>query len=274
MDEKTLEEATKVFTEVVATGTVYQDAIQPVAKQIGRSLETLGGVINVALSPVALMVHGYELIQEKLKQKLEDKLRDVPKEKIVSPPLPVVGPLLENYRFVHDQAELAELYENLLAGAMKEDTVRQAHPAFVHVISQLCPDEAKLLNAISRHPLVIPKLDVQASFKADAPGGPWPTEGTLDLWKNFTNLDREAKIDPTLTRAFIINLERLGILEIRSGVAKLKDGLYDDLVSRPELVSKQEQVKEFVNLRIIKGSIDTTDFGQMFINAVVSKPSQ
>jgi hypothetical protein len=269
MDDKNFEEVAKVLSEVAGNGAIYQDAIQPVAKQIGKSLETLGGVINVALSPVALMVHGYELIQEKLKEKLEAKLRDVPKDRIVSPPLLIVGPLLEKYRFVHDQNDLAELYENLLASAMDESTVRQTHPAFVHIISQLCPDEAKLLKVIAEDPFVIPKIDVEATFKPDGIGGPWPSSGTLDIFQNFTNLDLKAKLDSTLTRAYITNLERLGILEIRSANPFLNDELYSELVSHPTLKSREERLKDLVNLRIMKGRIMTTDFGHMFIKAAV-----
>lgn len=279
MDEKTIEEAAKVFTEVAGTATVYQDALQPVAKQIGRSLETVGGLINVALAPIALMVHGYELIHEKLKQRLEEKLGNLPKEQIVSPPLLIVGPLVEKYRFAHDQPELAELYENLLASAMNEHTVRQAHPAFVQILAQLSPDEARLLKAISEHPYTIPKLDIELSFKPDSPGGPWPANGTLEIVKNLTNLDREASLDPTLTRAFIINLERLGVLEIRSGLPLLKTDLYDDLSSHPELKKMREKHEPMFNLRIIRGRINATDFGHMFMQAAVwrerrSKPTE
>lgn len=273
MDEKTLEETAKLFSEVAATTTVYQDAVQPVAKQIGRSLETLAGIINIALSPVSLMVHGYELIHERLKQRLEEKLRDVPKERVVSPPLVIVGPLLEKYRFVYDQSLLSDLYENLLATAMDESTVRQAHPAFVSMISQLCPDEAKLLKAISAHPFLIPMIDIEATFKPNAPGGPWPPNGTLGLWNNFTNLDREANLDSALTRTFITNLARLGILDIRSNCPLMQDDLYADLINRPELKAKQVELK-FVNFLIIKGRIRATDFGHMFIKAVVHNPSK
>jgi hypothetical protein len=265
MDDNTLEEAAKVFTEVATTATVYQDALQPVTKQIGRSLETLGGVINVALAPLALMVHGYELVHEKLKQRLEEKLGTVPKEQIVSPPLLIVGPLLEKYRFAHDQPDLAELYENLLAGAMDEQTVRNAHPAFVQIIAQLCPDEAKLLKVISD---TTPKIDVQLGFTQDSPGAPWP-DGTLDILNNLTNLDRQANLDPVLTRAFIVNLERLGILKIRSGAPLIKNDLYDDLLNHPEFKKMQKKYEAKFKLTIIKGHIDTTDFGYMFMKAAV-----
>jgi hypothetical protein len=265
MDEKTLDEAAKVFTVVAGTGNMYQDSMQPVAKQIGRSLETVGGVINMALGPVALMVQGYELIHEKLKRKLEEKLGETAKDQIIEPPLPIVGPLLEKYRFVHDQPELAELFENLLATAMDERTVRRAHPAFVHIVSQLSPDEAKLLQAISEDPFVIPKVDLFISFNDGTPG-------ELRVMANLTNLDQRAGVDSGLTRAYMDNLVRLGIIEVDSGSPLAQSDLYLPLMKHPELKRVQATAaKAQLSVSVIKGKIKTTEFGHMFIQSVLRK---
>lgn len=267
MDDKSLEQAAKALTEIAKP--LYDDAIQPVARQVGKSLETLGGVINVALAPVALMVHGYEIIQENLKRKLEQKLKNVPKERIVQPPLTVVGPLLDQYRFASEQPDLGELYENLLASAMDEQTVRSAHPAFVHLVSQLCPDEAKLLKVIAESPFHIPKLDLMISFKDDGAGGP-PPPGTLPVIQNLTNLDRRASLDSSLTRAYLTNLARLGVIEILSDSSLLHGDQYRSLMDHPTLKEMQAKVERGrLNLTFRKGQVTTTDFGHMFLQSVV-----
>lgn len=270
MNDKTIEEAAKVFTEIANTGTVYQDAIQPIAKQIGRSLETMGGVINVALGPVALMVQGYELIHERLKTKLEEKLRSVPKDYIIEPPLPIVGPLLEKYRFVHNDDELADLFENLLANAMDGRTVRHAHPAFVQILAQLSPDEARLLKIIAEDPFMIPKLDLDISFQDDGAGGLAP-QGSLNVIANLTTLDLKAKLDDKLTRAYIENLKRLGIMCVGEEIRD--SSVYEPLMHHP-IVKRLEEgaTTARLNLEKRKGRIGVEqNFGIMFVRCVLRK---
>src|SRR5437660_3060641 len=161
VDSKTTSELAKAVAEITKNVPIYEDALQPVMKQVGKSLGTIGGLINVALAPVALMVYRYEVMQKKLESRLEEKLRDVEPATIIQPPLPVVGPLIERYRFVHDDPELADMFENLLANAMDIATVKRAHPAFVQIISELSSEEAKLVKTIAGEP-VLPKLDVSA----------------------------------------------------------------------------------------------------------------
>lgn len=43
------------------------------------------------------------------------------------------------------------MYVNLLARAMDKERVSEAHPAFVQVICQLAPDEAMLIEQVSRN---------------------------------------------------------------------------------------------------------------------------
>ena len=54
----------KAVAEVVKAVPVYQDAVQPGAKEIGKTLQTVGRTINVALAPVRLVVWGAEQLEE------------------------------------------------------------------------------------------------------------------------------------------------------------------------------------------------------------------
>src|SRR5258705_3973151 len=144
-DHKSIVQA---VAEITKNTPIYQDAIQPVAKEVGKSLKTLGGVLNMALYPLEAMVFGFSLIKVDLSKKLERRLLGVDPDKIISPPLQVVGPLIERYRFVHDNSELSEMFINLLATSMNKDTVEKAHPSFIPIISELSPDEARLIKAI------------------------------------------------------------------------------------------------------------------------------
>ena len=43
-------------SEILEKTDIYKDALQPVAKEVGKSLQTLGGVVNLALEPLRGMV--------------------------------------------------------------------------------------------------------------------------------------------------------------------------------------------------------------------------
>ena len=71
--------------EIVKAVPVYQDAVQPAAKQVGQALEVVTKAVNVALAPIKVMVWGYEKIENYLTRDGIEKLKDVPEEKITTP---------------------------------------------------------------------------------------------------------------------------------------------------------------------------------------------
>ena len=55
-----------VVTSLAKAIPVYNDAIQPAAKEVGKSLATVTKTINIALAPVSALVWGFEKIQDYL----------------------------------------------------------------------------------------------------------------------------------------------------------------------------------------------------------------
>jgi hypothetical protein len=45
-------------TGLVKAIPIYEDAVQPAAKQVGKALETVTKAVNVALAPVGLLIWG------------------------------------------------------------------------------------------------------------------------------------------------------------------------------------------------------------------------
>ncbi len=263
---------TKAAAEIAKP--VYEDAIQPVAKEVGQALKTLGGVINVALAPVALAVYGFSFIKKDLEERLEKRLSSVPPENIVIPKLQLVGPLLEKYKYTYESEELSEMFVNLLANAMDKDRVEKAHPSFVNVVSELSSDEAKLIKAIALAD-ILPKLDIRLNIK--------PTEGVmaenqitgyLIIEKNFTLLGKAANLQyPELTPSYLSNLERLAIISCSptsfSESYASKDN-YKELEADPHIQEMRKKNIDRGEMETIQGVIEITDFGKMFIAAVIN----
>lgn len=145
-DENKVRDAADAVKGVVEAIPVYQDALQPAVQEVGKGLATVAKTIHVALAPVAALVWGFEQVRDFVHSRVAEKLKDVPRERIATPSPSVAGPALEALRYSGHDADLREMYANLLATSMDASTAREAHPAFVDIIKQLAPDEAKLLR--------------------------------------------------------------------------------------------------------------------------------
>lgn len=124
-----------------------QQNIPETAKQTDGALSTVVGFFNnVVLYPVkkANLTFRYKL--EAFEDDLKEKTKHIPPENLQIPPTMIAGPTLEALRYTYDEAELREMYENLLASAMDTRTANQALPSFVDAIKQMSPLDALILQ--------------------------------------------------------------------------------------------------------------------------------
>ncbi|HEJ2470088.1 TPA: DUF4393 domain-containing protein [Vibrio cholerae] len=145
-NESSVEGTINAVSGLVEKVPVYQDALQPLAKETGKALETLGRTVNAALMPIRGFVWGMEQIEQFLHSTATRKLENVAPEDIQTPDLAVAGPAIESLRFTGHKIELAELYANLLVTSMDKNTAKTAHPGFVEIIRNLSGDEAEILS--------------------------------------------------------------------------------------------------------------------------------
>lgn len=242
---------------------VYNDAVQPAAKEIGKSLATVTKTINIALAPISALVWGFEKIQDYVLNRVTEKLKDRPEEKIVTPDPAIVGPSLEALRYTGNDVNLRELYASLIATSMDADKVQSAHPGFVEIIKNLSSDEALLMKFFyrsDRHAL----LDVKMTIKKD--------KGEFDLMRNVSLIGQRAGIKSTnLTSNYIDNLCRLGLIEIPSGRYLMDEKKYDELKELENIKSSKEQIEKAEGQLIFnKKHTAITDFGKQFCRACIT----
>ena len=125
----------------------YDDTMHPVAKEAGKSLETVGMVVNKILSPLRKWATNGEDNTSKLEEAVQERLSDVAEENIVEPQSEIAVPVIIANSYT-DSDTLRSLYANLLAKAM-DKTETTPHPSYVEIIKQLSPDEALLLKTTS-----------------------------------------------------------------------------------------------------------------------------
>jgi hypothetical protein len=262
--EGSVEGTIKAVTGLVKEVPIYEDAIQPVAKEAGKALQTVGRTVNAALLPVRGLVWGIEKIEEFVQTKVTKKLSGIPVENICPPDPAVAGPALESLRYTGHKESLSELYANLLASAMDKETAKIAHPGFVEIIRNMSADEARLLEYIIKNN-VAPIVDIKKVLLKQ--------EGELKVSELVSTLGHDAGLEhKDLSASYLINLERLGLVEIPRDSHLTKLDAYDRIIndgSVQAILSQLNQDGEEFKGDFNKYYVRATVFGKQFNNACV-----
>jgi hypothetical protein len=267
-DNNKIKGTVEAVTGLVKALPVYQDAVQPAAKEIGKTLETVAKTVNVALMPLKGFVWSFEQLQNFIDTKIAGKLKSTPENEIDTPPSNVVVPALQAISYSGDQPELQELFANLVAASMDKSTRKLSHPSFVETIKQLTPDEAKLLNYFLKEQ-TLPLLTIRNN-KQNGSGG-------HDAVRNFSLLGFKAGCDnPEITPVALDNLGRLGIIHIPKDYHYSDKEVYNELHENKEVKEAilTINLKENRKSKIIEGMVQITDFGEQFINICVKDHSE
>jgi hypothetical protein len=135
----------------------YDDIGSKPAKQIGKFLEDATKTARLVLFPFQIGA----AIQDKLEKTSERVLNEVPPERRIDPKLQIVGPIYENIKYMDDESILYELFEELLARSIDSERIKEAHPSFIHIISQLSRDEAIILYELKKNDFdIVDTLDL------------------------------------------------------------------------------------------------------------------
>lgn len=243
----------------------YSDAIQPLAKETGRALGTIGKTVNVALAPLRGFVWGWEQIESYITTAVEERLerRGVTAENVVTPNPDVAVPAFQALRY----SKLRENYANLLATAMNTASADTAHPSFVEILKQLSTDEAKILRVLADGKF---RPVMAVAVRAEELAAEYVVS------RNQSMLDHEADVaHPELVPAYLDNLCRLGLAEIPEGTWLAQPGVYAPLESDAKIVDLMNKIAaDGKSGHLTRRYIQLTNFGAVFIEACVIEPKQ
>jgi hypothetical protein len=239
---------------------IYNDVAQPTAKELGKTLSLLPRTINAALTPVRKWVAQREYNLAETEKLLAIKLNNIGLEKIVSPEPYVAVPALQAISYSMDNAELRNLYANLLAKSMNIDTKETVHPSFVETIKQLSPEDAilfKYLCSINVRPLI----DVH--LKLNTKGNYLTLAKNFNLFNILTYAQQQLSID---------NLIRQRLIDIPQYISYGNTELYNETEIQakqiyfvePYIARYPESKIEFNHSRI-----DITSYGDAFHNICI-----
>lgn len=245
---------------------IYGDLAKPGVKQAGRALETVIGLGNTILWPIAWANERTRIALEKNLEKYRKKMESVPEDKVVGVAPEIGVPIAEKLAYVTDE-RLTGLYVKLLATASSLETLGNAHPSFVNIINNLSPDEARLLEYfVSKDtmPFVLGLALESSKSKYRIISDPIVPQEALVGLAFPLNMD-----------AYLSNLAGLGLLEIREDKRLSDDAIYEPLLEHSknelEMIVTQVPIYAGRTLEFQKGSIAITGFGRKFIVACHSQ---
>lgn len=197
---------------------VYDDAIKPAAQDVGGIVGTLTGFIkNVVLYPLKKLNIKYEQKIQAFERMMQSKYENISEHLRCDPELHIVGPTMESLKYNILEDDLAELFANLLISDMDRTTQSSCSNAFVKIIEQLSPIDARVLkNLVLYFKNIKPSSSVDTSVSI----------GRLERihYINEGNEKHEAPTyllsdfgmeinDYDLSKS-IINLQRLGLVDL------------------------------------------------------------
>jgi len=271
-DENKIRDAADAIKGIAEAVPVYQDVVQPAAKEVGLALQTVAKTIHIALAPVSALVWGYDKIKDYLDKSLIERLKDVPPERIITPNPAIAGPTVEALRFTAHDSTLRELYANLLATSMDEKTAQEAHPAFVEILRQLTPDEARLIKYLYQekylpgfhvpHPPTI--SGVVEAF--------WAPYWVVFELRHFSLLAEKAGCAfADLLPTYLDNLCRLGLTEIIGVTHKDRSDAIQKLYDELEEQAKVSAVKHWRTKTLAEWRTDGNSFEEVKSYGIVKE---
>ena len=266
-EENKIRDVVDAVTGVAKAVPVYQDVVQPAAQEIGKGLQTVAKTVHVILAPVSALVWGYDQIKDFVSTKVAERLKNVPPENLVSPKPNVAGPALEALRYTGHESLLSDLYANLLAASMDSSTAEGAHPAFVEIIKQLTPDEAKLFALFAKD-TPMPLVSIRWEFKPNQEG----KTGGKDVLVHYSHLGNIADCQhPKMTPTYIDNLCRLGLAEVPTFYEYTYKGAYDDLENDPIIKAHKASIEANPEIQPVleKKGLRVTELGKQFARICV-----
>ena len=201
---------------------------------------------------------------EEVHRMLQEKLKNIPPEDIVQPSPRIAIPSLQNAS-ITEESKIRELYASLLANSMNKVVKDGVHPAFVEIIKQLSPDEAKILRYMSIFSSV-PTISLRAENK---------DQSGITVINCFSNIGELMKCEkPYDIGKYFDNLERLGVIRKSGAFESFTDkSIYEPLKSHEFIKEKEDSIQNSLDRNIpniLEGFVEITSFGRAFCDTCVT----
>ncbi len=172
-----------------------------------------------------------------------------------------------------DQEELREMFVSLLASEMNADLRGYVHPSFPFIVSQLCPDEAKLLYELSKDTPInlqfpVVKFEAYLPDKQKLSGG----EGRFPIVNHWMSVEKSCDLNQEMIPAYLENLQKQGLIQISYAKPFMDESVYLKMADCPLLAEFKRDYPDY-KIEMGMGFMAFTNLGLSFLKVcTVSAP--
>lgn len=272
MDDFSKEIMVQATTEIAKDA--YSDTVHPAAQNLGEIFGTITGFFNhVVMYPLKLINNKYELKAKEFRERLENDYKNIPEQNVAEPDLHIVGPALESLKYNIMDDDLANMFANLLISNMDTDTKGLCTPAFIRIIEQMSPNDAKVFKAIYEYCQKNPGVAVcEIKFVLDENKD---RIATVQLPKHIVDINL-FQMDPYQISKSIQMLARLGLVDIDYLTSFVDDKVYQKLIEQDYYKTTHNLLeskthKKFIPTINIEGIITINELSQDFATVCLRK---
>lgn len=268
MDEIIKDVVTSATKEIAKD--VYSDTLKPAAKNLGEIFGSITGFFNhVVMYPLKKLSAKYEFKAKAFREKLEKGYKSIPEEDVAEPDLHIIGPALESLKYNIMEDDLADMFANLLISDMDAKTKNLCTPAFVRIIEQLSPIDARVFKIIFDQCVTrvgIPVCELTYSLEKDK-----NKYAVVNLPKHIVNINL-FNIDPFLISKSIHMLNRLGLISVDMLKSFTNQNIYEALITQDyyaelhkvlELTSGNKYIPKVLDKGVIRINELSKDFAKV-----------
>ena len=185
------------------------------------------------------------------------EVTNIPRDQIQEPKMSVLGPALEASKYYIDDEELRLLFAKLVAASMDNSKNDTLQPAFVEIVKQMTPIDAENLTSLynikdKQNPIVSIILENK------------DTREYKEVFSHFY-IENISNISHKRIASSLINLERLGLIEINYGVFLSDKNIYLPYENHSIVKQfKNEYNDDSHSIELKKGLIKISNFGMDF----------
>ncbi|MDR6586356.1 DUF4393 domain-containing protein [Herbaspirillum frisingense] len=129
----------------------YDDLASSPAKEISKVGVDIVKTARLFLAPLQITA----TFQDRFENFLRKATKRIPEERQLEPPPEIVGPAVRQMQYLSDQNPLWAMFEELLTQSADSESIKNVHPSFAVLISQLSADEATLILELQKQDFTI-----------------------------------------------------------------------------------------------------------------------
>lgn len=237
---------------------MFLPAAQSIGKTISHMWEGFTMSVETWYGKKALeSQHNLELYAQNLK----DDISKIPEENLQEPKMNILGPALEASKFYFEEPQYREMFSKLIAASCDSRMNNKIHPFFIEAIKQMNPKDAQILLSFKKdniQPIVNYLLN--------------SNDGSKTIYNHvffFANDFSTFSTDPSFYGSILINLQRLGFIQIEYDRWLTDESKYQIFEMNPIYQSQKQATQINPNLKpfeIQKGIVSITPLGLDFLN--------